>query len=410
MDSLGCYGNRFVVSPHVDRLAARGTRFSHAFTPWPVCTPARGTMWTGVYPHRHQLIDNVYGVDNAFDGVAGVKTTVFDLLRAAGYTTAHFGKWHLGERQPPFFDVWEESFNSRQGHWMDGLQDGEYRPDRQTAARVDFLRRQKDGAAPFVMVQGFYPPHDPYTAPARFYEPYRGRGIPFAGYYAAVSALDECTGRIIGALEETGLAARTIVIYYTDHGDTFLYRHEGEHKFVCFEEAIRIPFIVTGPGVVAGAVRDEPVGLQDLMPTMLDYAGIAAPASLQGTSVRPLAEGRTVPWRDDFYVQNVTHVSKITQRCLRHGQWKLIASATGEHHFYDLAADPEEELNIFLTPRPDPGFERYKHVSSHARVIAESAGRMRQAAADLADDVGIVLADSVLAAVAPRLAAESAAS
>ena len=407
MDSLGCYGNRFVVSPHVDRLASRGTRFSNAFTPWPVCTPARGTMWTGLYPHAHQLVDNVYGVDNAFESVARVKLTVFELLREAGYLTAHFGKWHLGEVQPPFFDVWEECFNSRKGHWMDGRQDGEYRPDRQTDASIAFIQRQKNAAQPFVMVQGYYPPHDPYTAPARHYAPYRHKGIPFAGYYAAVSALDECTGRIIAALEQTGLAEKTIVIYYTDHGDTFFYRREGEHKFVCFDDAIRIPFIVTGPGVVTGALRSEPVGLQDLMPTLLDYAGVAAPANLHGRSVRPLAEGRSIPWRDDFYIQNVTHVSAITQRCLWHGRWKLIASANGAHQFFDLENDPEEELDIFLTPRPDPGMERFRHVRDHALEISGLAGRMRQTAMHLDDPEGVGLADAVLSAVAPRMPARS---
>lgn len=405
MDSLGCYGNQFVASPHVDRLAAGGTRFSHAFTPWPVCTPARGTMWTGVYPHQHRLIDNVYGVDNAFESVSRVKATVFDHLRAAGYLTAHFGKWHLGEVKPPFFDVWEECFNSRQGHWIDGVQDGVYRPDRQTDACVEFLRRQQGSEQPFVMVQGYYPPHDPYTAPARFYEPYRNKGIPFAGYYAAVSALDECTGRIMAALQQTGLAGKTVVIYYTDHGDTFFYRREGEHKFVCFDEAIRIPFLVSGPGVVRGVVRDEPIGLQDLTPTMLDYAGVAPPDDLHGRSIRPLLEGRSVPWRDDYYVQNITHVSAVEQRCLRHGRWKLIASASGDHQFFDLENDPEEELDIFLTPRPDPGFERYKHIPDHAPVIAQAADRMRRAAQSIGDERGVVLADAVADAMAARLAA-----
>jgi choline-sulfatase len=78
--------------PHVDRLAREGVRFDRAFTVWPVCTPARGTMWTGVYPHAHGLIENVYGVDDAIATHALVKTTVFDLLKRAGYRTAHFGK------------------------------------------------------------------------------------------------------------------------------------------------------------------------------------------------------------------------------------------------------------------------------------------------------------------------------
>ena len=128
MDSLGCYGNVFTRTPNLDRLAAGGVRFTHALTPWPVCTPARATMWTGMYPHAHGLTGNVYGVDDAISMQSPIEVTLFDLLRRAGYLTAHFGKWHLGEKQPPFFDVWEESFNSRLGHWVDGLQDGVYRP------------------------------------------------------------------------------------------------------------------------------------------------------------------------------------------------------------------------------------------------------------------------------------------
>src|SRR5690606_22904872 len=148
-DSLYCYGNGFVSAPGTQAMADAGMCFDAAFTPWPVCTPARGTMWTGVYPHRHGLIDNLYGVDNAFATHAAVKETVFDRLRQAGYLTAHFGKWHLGEQQPPFFDVWEESFNSRRGHWIDGKLDGEYRPHRQTDAAISFLAGQARAERPF---------------------------------------------------------------------------------------------------------------------------------------------------------------------------------------------------------------------------------------------------------------------
>jgi len=405
MDSLGCYGNRFVVSPHVDRFASAGARFTHAFTPWPVCTPARATMWTGVYPHAHGVIDNVYGVDDAFVNHSRVKTTVIDMVRAAGYRTAHFGKWHLGEGHPPGFDVWEESFNSRQGHWIDGLREGVYRPDRQTDVCIEFLRVQGAAAQPFLMIQSYYPPHDPYTAPERFYEPYRGKGVPFAGYYAAVSALDACTGRILDTLDQTGLSDRTIVIYFTDHGDTFFYRREGEHKFVCFDDAIRIPLLVRGQGVVVGAVRDEPVGLQDLMPTILDYAGVTPSSTLHGASLRPLLEGRSVPWRDDYYVQNITHVSGIEQRCIRTDRWKLIASVRGEHQFFDLQVDPEEELDIYLTPRPDAGFERYKHIPDHAEAINAMALRMLARAQHMGDECGVALARAVCDDVASRLRA-----
>ncbi len=405
MDSLACYGNRFISSPGTSAMAANGMVFDRAFTPWPVCTPARGTMWTGLYPHAHGLINNVYGVDNAFATHAKVKQTVFDHLRQAGYLTAHFGKWHLGEICQPFFDVWEECFNSRVGHWVDGKLDGTYRPDLATRRCIDFLESPRAAERPFVMVQSYYPPHDPYSAPQRFYEPYRGRGIPFAGYYAAVSALDHNLAAIRDALARTGLAGNTYLIYYSDHGDTFFYRPDGEHKFVCFDDAIRIPFIAEGPGIAPGTRSAAPIGLQDLTPTLLDLAGAPVPGGLHGSSLKPILLGATpAGWRDDYFVENITHRSKTAQRSLRTERWKLIASASGQHELYDLAADPEEELDVFLTPREDEGqLERFKHYPDYAPVIADLAARMRRAAAAIGDGDGVALADRVDAAIAQRL-------
>ena len=402
-DSLGCYGNCFTRTPHVDRLAREGVRFDRAFTVWPVCTPARGTMWTGVYPHAHGLIENVYGVDDAIATRALVKTTVFDLLKRAGYRTAHFGKWHLGEVKPPFFDVWEASFNSRVGHWVGAWEESQYRPDLQTDRCIQFLHQHKAGDPPFMMVQGYYPPHDPFSAPKRFYEPYRGKGVPFAGYYAAVSALDEDVGRIMEALDATGLTDNTVVIYYSDHGETFFYREDGEHKFVCFDEAILVPMIIRWPArLAAGRVVAQPVGLQDLVPTVLDCAEAPLPPTLHGRSILPLAEGERVEWRDYAYVENITHKRKRVQRCYRTEQWKLIGAPDGEHSLFDLQADPEEELDVFLTPRQEV-MNRYNHFPDYAPVIARLAEGLRQAAAQIDDETGSLIADSVLAVIGKRL-------
>ena len=287
MDSLACYGNRFTETPETSRMAANGLCFDAALTPWPVCTPARATAWTGTYPSTHRVIDNLYGVDNAFATHSAVKTTVFDTLQSAGYATAHFGKWHLGEAPPPFFDHWEESFNSRKGHWIDGKLDGTYRPDRATDAATAWIAGRAGQDRPFALLLSFYPPHDPYSAPARFYAPYRGKGVPFAGYYAAVSALDHNLGRVRGALAAAGLTENTVVLYFSDHGDTFWYRREGEHKFVCHDDAIRIPLLAEGPGIAAGSRSAAAVGLQDLAPTMLDLAGVEIRAGCRGAACCP---------------------------------------------------------------------------------------------------------------------------
>ncbi len=401
-DTLACYGNVFTETGGVDRIAAEGARFTHAFTPWPVCTPARASVWTGTYPHKHGVIDNVYDIDNAFQSVSRITRTIFDVLKAGGYHTTHIGKWHLGEKQPPFFDDYIVSFNSRMPHWTGG-HEGEYRPTVQTDRCIDFLRERKDNDQPFICVQGYYPPHNPFTAPKQFYEPYRGKGVPFAGYYAAVSALAEDTGRILDVLDETGLADNTVVIYFSDHGETFRYRQDGEHKFVCHDDSIHVPLLIRWPGwIKPGTVIDQPVSLLDLMPTILEMADLGVPDGLHGRSLLPLLNGNAAGWRDSTYVETITFRRQMEQRCLRTDRWKLIADAGSEHEFYDLDWDPEEEWNVFVTPRSDP-VGMFKHVRSYAAEIAAMAKRMRDRATPLADARGVELADMVLAAVKDRL-------
>ena len=243
------------------------------------------------------------------------------------------------------------------------------------------------------MVQSYYPPHDPFTAPARFYEPYRHRGVPFAGYYAAVSALDHEIGRILDTLDRTRLRRDTLVIYYSDHGETFLYRAEGEHKFVCHEESIRVPMIASWPGTApAGAVRSQIVGLQDLAPTMLAAAGLQTEGPCHGASLLPMIKGAFVPdWRQGHYVQNITHISAIAQRAWVQDGWKLIVSNTGAHELYNLNADPEEELNIFDVPRPDPGFDRYKHYEAQTETIDALRTSALALAEQIEDSEGVAL-------------------
>jgi arylsulfatase A-like enzyme len=394
-DSLQCNGNKFAETPCLDELATEGARFTKCFTPWPVCTPARASMWTGVYPHAHGVIENVYGIDNALQTVSRVPTTVFDLLKRAGYTTAYFGKWHLGEKNPGVFDVWD-GFNSLGGHWVGGITDGQYKPDVQTDRCIEYLRSVAKRRQPFVMVQGYYPPHDPFTAPRRFYEPYRRKGVPFPGYYAAVSNIDYNTGRIVRAIDELGLKENTMIVFFSDHGETFLYREEGEHKFVCHDESIRVPMIVRWPGHVRpGMVLDPIVGLEDLMPTMLDVAGCPRPEYLHGRSIRPSLEGGALGPRDAYYVENVTHRSRYVQRCIRTDDWKLILSQNGPHSLYNLVDDPEEELDVFDTPRDD-SMKQFAHLPSYRLQIRQLAAIMRAHAQRLDDAIGVSLADGIL--------------
>ncbi len=409
-DSLGCNGNKFVSTPNVDQLAAGGANCTNSFTPWPVCTPVRATMWTGVYPHQHQVIYNTYEMDNLLKETSHEQRTVFESLRNAGYSTAYFGKWHLGDQDPGFFDHWR-GFNSMGGHWVENQRDGLYKPDLQTDQMIDFIKEQAQGEKPFFAVNGYYPPHDPYTAPKEFYEPYRGKGVPYAGYYAAVTAIDHYVGRLMAALDELGLRENTIIVYYSDHGDMFSYRGS-DHKFTCHEDSIKVPMVISWPGqIAAGTIIDDFVGLQDLMPTILDWAGLEIPDYLHGRSMVPLSQGEQVPWRDGFYTQNITRNPFVDQRCIRTKEWKLILSRPvtglrgyrGDHLLYDLVNDPEEELNIYHTPRED-GHNQYLHFPPHTEIITELAQQLKRHAQEIDDSLGSDLADLCLIEMQKRTA------
>ena len=413
-DSLGCNGNKFVSTPNVDRLAAGGANCTNSFTPWPVCTPARATMWTGVYPHQHQVIYNTYDMDNLLKETSHEQRTLFESMQAGGYTTAYFGKWHLGEKDPGLFDLWM-GFNSMGGHWVDNKKDGIYKPDQQTDQMIEFIREQAGSDKPFFAVNGYYPPHDPYTAPQEFYEPYRGKGVPYAGYYAAVSAIDHNVGRLVAALEELGLTENTIVVFYSDHGDMFSYRG-ADHKFTCHEDSIKVPMIISWPGTIeAGVSIEQFVGLEDLMPTILDWAGLEIPDYLHGSSMTPLLAGESVPWRDAYYTENITRYPFIDQRSIRTENWKLILTRPvtgllgymGDHELYDLANDPEEELNLYNTPRED-GHNRYLYFPPYTEIIGELAQILKRRALGIDDVLGSDLADLCLLEMEKRREAEGA--
>jgi choline-sulfatase len=359
-------------------------------------------MWTGVYPHRHGVTYNVYDLANALRDGSREKRNLFEYLQSAGYATAYYGKWHLGDEDPGVFDVWD-GFNSLGSHWIDGKRDGEYKPDVQTTRLIDFLEQRAQSDQPFLAVIGYYPPHTPYTAPKRFYEHYRGRGVPFAGYYAAVSAIDDNVGRVIAAMDELGLREDTLVLFFSDHGDTFRYRHSDWHKFVCHEEAIKVPLIARWSGRIAeGRVIRNMVGLQDLMPTVLECTGIEMPDHLHGASLVPLLEGMPTRWREAYYVENIAP-DRSQQRCIRTERWKLILnewpfSVRGfacPNSLFDLENDPEEELNLYDTSRKD-SFDQYRHLPSFTDVIIELVHLLKKYAKEIDDATGCQLAENCL--------------
>lgn len=389
-DALGCYGSPFVRTPNLDRLANEGVRFQNAFTPFPVCTPARGSLWTGLYPHRTGITDNVYGIDSTLEKPGASYFTLFDALKAAQYATAYFGKWHLGDNKPKFIDQWS-AFNSAGGHWQDGIppfQEGQYKPEMLTDQVIEYLDSWAD-SQPQAAVVSYYPPHDPYTAPQRFFDSYRGK-VPAAGYYASVTAIDDCIGRIIETLRERKLLDSTIVVYLSDHGDTLRMR-EGAHKFFCTEDSIHVPLIMRLPGArMSGRVVSGDASLLDIFPTLASICGLNPPEKFDGHDLSPMLEGTADVVRQQTYIQSVTRNGRIPLRCLRTSRWKLVVALDGEHSLHDLQFDAEEEFNLIGGPSDD-AHGVYRRLPDYSAKVLELLATMEECANKFEDRYALQL-------------------
>ena len=269
---MGCMGNPEVRTPNLDRLASQGLLFRNTFANTPVCCPARAIILTGKYAHENGMVANDLRLRES-------ETTLAEILAAQGYRTGFIGKWHLdgGKRLPGFippgprrqgFAFWAanecDHSHFRPVYFRDTdrpIVEDRFEPEVWTDRAIEFLHQAGD--QPFFLMVAMGPPHDPYGAPEKFmrlYDPARltmrpnwVEGVPGAGrkeiaaYYAAITAIDEQVGRLMTALETTGRAEDTIVVFTSDHGD-MLGSHGQRLKRKPWEESIRVPGIVRLPG------------------------------------------------------------------------------------------------------------------------------------------------------------------
>lgn len=391
-DTLGCLGAVHVRTPHLDRLAARGVLFPLAFTPIPICSPARASLWTGLYPHQHGVLDNVYRAPDAL-AVTG-RSSVFPDIAAAGYRTVYIGKWHLGEDVPPGIEVWG-GYNSNQPHWL-GSTDGPktYRSFAETAQAIEVLERD-DGRRPLCMVVSYYPPHPPLNPPMAYRA---AHGLtPSPGYFGAVRAIDDCVGRLLDALDRTGRARRTAILFCSDHGQRMVKGDEENVKRNLLDETVRIPMILVPPGGLPDGGRRSRhlVGLMDVAPTMRALAGLPAPSGEgQSASLLPLLEGDDRPWRNALLLQNQTRADQDPDgrvridRAVRTADAKLILRYGRPPAIFDLRVDEREKHNLMeRVPQPRGALRRL-------------AKRMHQLATDGGDAVAAQAAGQILTATA----------
>jgi N-acetylglucosamine-6-sulfatase len=383
-DALSIAGHPFFKSPNIDRIGNEGAVFRNAFVTHSLCSPSRATLLTGVYTHRHGVINNEVALNPNLP-------TVPKILQAAGYETAFIGKWHMGvaEAMPkPGFNRWV-SFRG-QGNYVDPEfnVDGKtqtvkgHMTDILTDFALEFL--SQDRSVPFFMIVSHIAVHHPLIPQDRFAEKYATTNITFPPtygenlsnkpefvrclsfrndslltsrvrrYFDTLAGVDESVGKILNKLSEKGLLDETLVIFLGDNGH-FLGEHNLVDKRAAYEESIRIPLLIRYPyWFRVNAVFPQLMALNlDIAPTVLEAAGIAAPPHMQGVSLRKLVRGevKRQSFLYEYYV--IPNNSCIpSMRAIRTQNHKYITyfDTTRTEELYDLTNDPIEVRNLIEDP------------------------------------------------------------
>jgi N-sulfoglucosamine sulfohydrolase len=380
---FGCYGDRTVPTPHVNRLAAGGVRFANAYVTQAVCSPSRASIYTGLYPHQNGQI----GLATHRFTTVGDPPNLPRLMRAAGYRTGLIGKLHvLPEEAYPYHFRWADpevvSFAHRDvkrtaevaGEFMSST-DGPF------CLTVCFA----DAHLPFIP-QDFGLPASPLTAgsPELRMWPDVGVATPrmlghLANYYNCMSRLDTGIGYLLDEVEKSGRADDTIVFYVGDHGPQF-----ARGKVTSYELGLRVPLIVRDPRSNSSpAVRDELISTVDLLPTILDAAGVLHSLRFAGRSFFPLLRGPVSEWRRYLFAEwNTSHTGSgpllfFPQRTVRDERYKLILNVTSgprnpcEEYYTtqvlvetgptqeEIDAAPQSVRAMYATWRESPPIELY---------------------------------------------------
>lgn len=417
---LGCYGSKFHRTPHLDRLASEGMRFTQSYAACPVCSPSRAGIMTGRYPQRFQVTDWLPGRPDRPDQklrrpalrqhLPLEAMTIADYLQPAGYVCANIGKWHLGgegfEPTRQGFDVniagdaagspqsYFAPFQRPNGKVMPGLEnapEGEYLTDRLAEEAVKFVKANAE--RPFFLYLSHFAPHTPMRAKEALIKQYPA-ATPFTGqqnnpiYAAMVESVDDSVGRIVETLEQLKLTERTIILFTSDNGG--LATIEGpntpatsnaplrEGKGWLYEGGLRVPLLVKWPGVVQPASTcDAPVCGIDLLPTLLEASRIrleGPPPQFDGVSLVPLLKQTGTIAREALF-WHYPHYSNQGGRpggVIRVGEWKLVEFyEEGRRELFHIARDVGEARNL---AEQEP--ERVRELAQKLAAWRESVGAL----------------------------------
>jgi iduronate 2-sulfatase len=406
-NDLGCFGHPLVKSPGIDRLAERGTLFERAYCQFPLCSPSRSSLLTGLRPDSTRVFNLRYHFRQDLPDVV----TLPQMFMNNGYYVARVGKlYHYGNPG----DIGTNGLDDRVS-WMERFNPAgldkttlesdimNYTPKRGLGSAMAFLAdktgtdvQHTDGKVAdqairlleehkdksFFIAAGFYRPHCPWVTPKKYFDLYPMDTIslpaitpqtpdnypklalastkpwPYFGvtkeqtreckraYYASISFVDAQVGRLLDAIDRLGLRENTIIVFWSDHG-----YHLGEHglwfKQSCFEESARVPLIISVPcQKTAGQASSRPVELVDLYPTLADLAGLTPPSHLEGVSLRPLIENPKAPWEHAAYTQ--VQRGANPGHSIRTEQWRYTEWAFGKQgeELYNHDHDPQELHNL----------------------------------------------------------------
>lgn len=380
---LGCAGSTFYRTPNIDRLAAEGMQFTEAYAAAPLCSPTRASLLTGKYPARLHLTYIVGGKrqpdtrlkePERTEHLALEEMTFAEALKAAGYATAQFGKWHLGG--PPFSPA-------KQGFaFVTPPRPAKNRTDKNvtqlTDAAIEFIRAHARG--PFLAYVCHQTVHVPFEAEESLTEEYRKKAPPTGQNHptmaAMIETLDDSVGRLLKVLDELGIARDTIIIFTSDNGGLSRVQQGARvvtatdnaparaGKATLYEGGTRVPLLIKWPGITRpNSTSSVPVISNDLYPTLLEMAGVPLPPAQprDGLSLLPLLQGAGTLRREALFWHFPHYHSGVKPGgSVRAGDWKLIEFFEDNRvELYNLKDDLGENHDLVVT-RPEKAGELRK--------------------------------------------------
>jgi uncharacterized sulfatase len=382
------YANEFHETPHINRLAADGMRFTNAYAASPVCSSTRASIQSGQYPARVGITDFIPGHWRPFEALT-VPTnrtqwlphevvTVGETLREAGYTTGYYGKWHLDGFDAvslPTVQGYEVARTRRGGAHFNfadrfeppylDIEDDAYLTDVLTDEVIEFI--DNSSASPFFVTLAHFAVHVPLEAKEPTVEKYRNKARPDNGvnnpvYAAMIEHVDDSVGRVLRTLDNAGIADNTVVVFYSDNGglrerfdkSTGVIVSSNaplrDEKGTVFEGGIRVPLIVKWPGVVEGGSSSDALMVSpDIFPTLAEMAGAGLPDTqvLDGESLMPILKGGEQSADRAIYFHYPHYHHMVPAGAVRQGDWKLIEFFDDNHvELYDLADDIGESTDL----------------------------------------------------------------